>query len=149
MQELTINFFKDDYEKFSNFYPVTIDYEGITYPSVEHAYQAAKTKDKMIRIEISKIPKPGKAKTFARKIKLRSDWEMIKISVMRSLLIQKFSKDEFKELLISTNNSYIEEGNYWHDNFWGNCYCKKCKEKEGKNLLGKLLMKIRSELLYE
>lgn len=37
----------------------------------------------------------------------------------------------------------IVEGNYWHDNYWGNCTCDKCKNIEGQNKLGKILMKIR------
>ena len=34
----------------------------------------------------------------------------------------------------------------WHDNVWGNCECERCKETEGKNLLGKALMEVRSKL---
>ena len=40
------------------------------------------------------------------------------------------------------------EGNYWHDNYWGNCLCPKCKEIEGQNQLGKILMKVRSTLSH-
>jgi hypothetical protein len=65
---------------------------------------------------------------------------------MKKFLMQKFSKHEFKSLLLSTENMFLEEGNYWHDNFWGNCYCKKCKNIIGKNQLGKLLMKVRKIL---
>ena len=65
---------------------------------------------------------------------------------MKKLLKQKFSNTEFRNFLLSTGDLYIEEGNYWHDNFWGNCYCKKCIEIEGINKLGKLVMEIRDEL---
>ncbi len=30
--------------------------------------------------------------------------------------------------------------------FGGNCECERCKETEGKNLLGKALMEVRSKL---
>jgi predicted NAD-dependent protein-ADP-ribosyltransferase YbiA (DUF1768 family) len=35
--------FDGKYEFLSNFAPVTIHFDGHEYPSVEHAYQAAKT----------------------------------------------------------------------------------------------------------
>jgi ribA/ribD-fused uncharacterized protein len=144
--ESSINFFKDNYEKFSNFYPVVIFYEGRNYPSVEHAYVAAKTKDEFFRKTISELPAKdaGKAKKLGRKVKLRANWDLMKYNLMKRFLMQKFSYDEFRSLLLSTGNCYIEEGNYWHDNYWGNCYCKKCEDKEGKNKLGKLLMKVRT-----
>jgi len=145
MQESTIKFFKNDYEKFSNFYPVSIYYGGRNYPSVEHAYVAAKSKDEIFRKMISEIPadQAGLAKAKGRKIKLRPNWDLIKYSVMKRFLMQKYSYHQFKELLLSTNTTYIEEGNYWHDNYWGNCYCKKCKNIKGLNNLGKLLMVVR------
>ena len=38
-----IESFHDEYRFLSNFWPVLIDYEGIVYPTSEHAFQAAKT----------------------------------------------------------------------------------------------------------
>jgi len=144
----SINFFKGEYEAFSNFHPAIICYQGIEYPTVEHAYQASKTKDIKFKKSISQLAadKAGKAKRDGRRIGARKDWEMVKISIMKDLLKKKFSKPEFMNLLISTGNKYIEEGNYWHDNEWGNCHCKKCSSIVGKNLLGKLLMQIRKDL---
>jgi len=141
----SINFFKGEYEKLSNFYPVVIYYERINYPSVEHAYVASKSKDGMFRYKISKIPadQPGIAKAEGRKVKLRPDWDLIKYSIMERFLMQKFSYPEFREFLLLTGDIYLEEGNYWHDNYWGNCYCKRCKNIKGKNKLGKLLMEVR------
>lgn len=141
----SINFFKGEYEKFSNFYPVIIRYEDIEFPSVEHAFVAAKSLDKLFRYRVSKIPadKAWKAKREGRRVKLRPNWNLLRYSYMRIFLVQKFTYPEFRELLLSTGNAYIEEGNYWHDNYWGNCYCKNCKDIEGKNNLGKLIMEIR------
>ena len=39
----------------------------------------------------------------------------------------------------------LEEGNTWHDTFWG----VDAKTGEGQNHLGKILMKIREELKEE
>lgn len=146
MQKFTINSFKDEYEKFSNFYPVVVHYEGRNYPSVEHAYVAAKSKDEFFRKRISEIPKASHAKSEGRKIRLRENWDLMKYSVMKRLLYQKFSYTEFKEILLSTDNADIIEGNYWHDNYWGDCYCLKCTGIEGQNKLGKLLMEIRRNI---
>ena len=146
MQELeVINKFKDDYEKFSNFHPVLVYYKDINFPSVEHAYAAGKSTDPMFWVKIAKIPedKAGKAKRLGRKIKLRKDWDMIKLSHMRQLLIQKFQYPSFKELLLLTKNATLIEGNYWHDNYWGDCYCPDCENIVGQNQLGKMLMKVR------
>ena len=45
MKYEVINEFQGKYRFLSNFYPCDIVYEGIQYPSTEHAYQAAKTLD--------------------------------------------------------------------------------------------------------
>ncbi|MHA1868777.1 MAG: NADAR family protein [Candidatus Heimdallarchaeaceae archaeon] len=145
MQEFTINFFKEKYKKFSNFYPVIICYEDIEYPSVEHAYVASKSLDKMFRYKISQIPadKAGLAKREGRRVILRKNWNLLRNPFMRIFLVQKFTYPEFGDLLLSTGTAYIEEGNYWHDNYWGNCYCNKCKNIKGKNNLGKIIMEVR------
>ena len=141
--------FKDKYEKFSNFYPVCIIYEDMEFYSVEHAFVAAKSTDMIFRRKISllKPDQAGLAKKMGRRCKLRPNWDLMKVSVMRLLIDQKFSINEFKELLLSTGENEIIEGNYWHDNFWGNCYCKKCENIVGQNRLGKLLMEKREKLI--
>ena len=76
---------------------------------------------------------------------LRSDWELIKVSVMRELLVQKFFQSPYQNLLINTGDEYIQEGNRWGDTFWGVCL----KTNTGSNNLGILLMEIRNDLLLE
>ncbi len=49
MQE-KITSFSGKYRWLSNFFPVSICYDGITYPSVEHAFQAAKSLDPQSRV---------------------------------------------------------------------------------------------------
>jgi len=144
-----INSFKSNYEKFSNFYPVVIYYEGRNFPSVEHAFVASKTKDWMFHYKIAMIPvhQAGKAKRLGRRIKIRDDWDMVKIEKMKRFLMQKFSYEELREFILSTGDAKIIEGNYWHDNYWGNCYCTKCASIKGQNQLGKLLMKVRQLVL--
>lgn len=88
---------------------------------------------------------PGEAKKMGNDLELRPDWEEVKLTVMEILVRQKFLYPEYMELLLTTK-SYLEEGNYWHDQFWGNCMCKKHIETPGENHLGKILMQIRHEL---
>lgn len=144
-----ISKFTGNYEGLSNFAdsPLvlydTVLKEYVTYKTVEHYFQAMKTINEDERRRIINAETPGKAKKFGRQCKLRYDWEFIKCNVMRRALEEKFSDSNFEELLMSTGNEELVEGNYWHDNYWGNCNCDKCKDIEGKNNLGKLLMKLR------
>jgi ribA/ribD-fused uncharacterized protein len=124
----------------SNFIECSVDFEGINFPSTEHAYVAAKTLDLELRKEISQVNTAGQVKRLGRALTLRLDWEEIKIDVMHDLLMQKFSKEPFKSLLLSTKDSYLEETNHWGDVVWGVC------NGIGQNNLGKLLMKIRKDL---
>ena len=89
--------------------------------TISPEFVAAKTFDRMKQREISYIPadKAGLAKRAGRKLKLREDWEMVKISIMRRFLMQKFSYNSFKTKLLETGDVLIVEGNYWHDNYWG------------------------------
>ena len=66
---------------------------------------------------------------------------------MNDILRAKFAVPELAEkLLKDTRDRYIEEGNNWHDNYWGNCSCEKCEKIIGKNMLGKILMRIRTDI---
>ena len=131
-----ISEFQGDFRFLSNFWPCVIEFEGIKFSSVEHAYQAAKTLDIKERKRIAKLLTPGKAKRAGQELKIRPDWEEIKLSIMRELLIKKFSHRELMFRLKLTEGELIE-GNNWGDTFWGICRGK------GENHLGKLLMEIR------
>jgi N-glycosidase YbiA len=138
-----ISSFTGDHRFLSNFYPAEVELDGIKYPSVEHAYQAAKTTDKKERKQFHKRPLPtaAESKKLGKNLDLRSDWEGVKLDVMKQLLIQKFAHPDLKEKLLETGDALLVEGNYWGDTFWG-----VDKRKGGQNHLGKLLMKIRDNL---
>lgn len=139
--------FSGKYNFLSNFSDSPIKYEGIVYPTVEHAFQAAKTLNINKRLEIAHASTPGQAKRLGRSVKLRSDWEEIKVDIMRECLRLKFEIPELREALLETGNAELTEGNTWHDNFWGICYCSKCRASaHGKNVLGLLLMEVRDEI---
>lgn len=147
MERPVIKEFREQYRFLSNFWSCEVVLEGDDniYPSVEHAYQASKSCLVDQREKIKKLSSPGKAKIYANRIQLGPYWEDSKVRIMKALLEQKFKNDPLRKLLIDTKNALLIEGNHWHDNFWGSCYCDKCGDK-GKNVLGKLLMEIRNEI---
>ncbi len=140
--------FDGEYAFLSNFYDSPIFYESITYPTNEHFFQAMKTLDIETRKAIAAAPTPGAAKRMGRHVSLRPDWERVKVDVMRTGLMLKFTDAELAEKLLATGDEELVEGNWWHDNTWGNCHCTECSRKGGRNLLGMLLMELRKELQY-
>lgn len=143
-----INRFMGKYKDFSNFEPARVKFENLAYPTVEHAYVAAKSLDRSFRRDVAMMPpnKAGQVKKWGRTIKLRDDWDQIKLHVMEDLIVQKFNmQNDYHrhKLLLETGDQLIVEGNYWHDNFWGNCLCEKCAKIKGENHLGLILMKVR------
>lgn len=133
--------FQGEYRWLSNFAPVNIEYDGITYPSVEHYYQAMKSDKQYIRKKIAGFEHPAQAKKYGGK--LNPDWTfMEKITIMELGLALKFSQEPYKSKLLETENQYIQEGNHWGDTFWG----VDLDTGEGENFLGDLIIKIRSKL---
>lgn len=137
----------------SNFAAVNVVLDGITYPSVEHAYQAAKTKNLNHRAKVAIADRASRAKFLGSKkgmavcgVTLRDDWNQVKYSVMLDLNRQKYSQPEYRDKLLATGTQKLIEGNYWHDNYWGDCVCNKCSNVAGKNQLGLILMTIREEI---
>ena len=118
-------------------------------PTVEHYFQAAKADSIYDYIAIATAKTPGQAKRAGRKAVLRHDWEDVKMNIMREALRKKFSDPELKAKLLATGDQILEEGNTWHDNFWGVCHCVKCQDTMAHNHLGKLLMELRSELMED
>jgi len=62
MNVQSITSFKKEYTFLSNFYPVNVEFDGDCYPSVEHAYQAAKFPRQKRQKFFDKNMKPGEAK---------------------------------------------------------------------------------------
>jgi len=156
MPFMAITSFTGRWRFLSNFYPAKIKYRGIEYPTVEHFYVSQKIKDEQFvnskniplidcQEMISKIKTPSEVKEFGKNLKLRKDWEIVKRSIMEWALTEKFKDPDLKKMLIETGDEELIEGNYWHDVYWGVCNCQNCGER-GENNLGKILMKIRSNI---
>ena len=146
-----IDKFDGRYNFLSNFYSVKIEHQGIKYPTLEHYYVSMKVKnDQQIdgkyitmidcRELIAKMPDPGKVKQFGKIIKVRRDWNDVKLDVMLWGVREKFKQEDLKQMLLDTGEQELVEGNTWNDTYWGIC------RGEGQNNLGKILMKVRTEL---
>lgn len=85
---------------------------------------------------------PAKVKKMSKTIELVPEWESIKITVMFEVLRIKFAIPEMRRMLLATGDSYIQEGNSHHDEFWG----VNLETGVGLNYLGKTLMAIRNEI---
>jgi ribA/ribD-fused uncharacterized protein len=132
--------FEGPYRFLSNFWPVLVEDATYVYPTVEHAYQAAKTTSDAHRVLIRDAPTPGVAKRLARSLSLRPDWKDIRLDVMYDLVQQKFEWPDLRQQLLDTGNAWLIEGNTWNDTFWGVCH------GVGDNHLGLILMRVRREI---
>lgn len=137
-----IHGFFREYRWLSNFHLCEVEYGGIIYPSTENAYQAQKTNDHNLQLEFAELT-PSQSKIRSHQMVIPDDWELTKMGIMNDLLRLKFAIPELRDMLLATDNKHIEETNYWNDSWWGVC------EGVGKNVLGKLIMNIRSELRGE
>jgi hypothetical protein len=131
--------FQGKYRWLSNFWTVKVILEGTEYKSVEHAFQSAKSDDPNWKLYCKNTERAGEIKKLSRSVKLIKDWDTKKILIMKELLVQKFNKEPYKSMLIETGNQEIQEGNLWHDTFWG----IDLRTGNGNNLLGKMIMEIR------
>lgn len=144
---MRINSFNGGYRYLSNFYedaPVLLD--GLHFRNSEAAYQAGKAATLSVRKLFVDLT-PDEARKLGRAIAIREDWLDIRADYMRRVVHAKFTQNPMlAEALIATGVAELEEGNHWHDNFFGNCYCPACRKIPGQNMLGQILMEERGRL---
>lgn len=130
--------FFGEYRWLSNYYSCKVFYKGREFTSSEAAYQSAKQTDPEI-VSFFQTLTGKESKEASRHYSIPPDWDDIKTAIMYEILYDKFTRNsELKEKLIATGDRYLEETNWWGDEYWGVCKGK------GENVLGKILMKIRS-----
>jgi ribA/ribD-fused uncharacterized protein len=139
-----INNFRGPYRWLSNFEYAPFIYQGIEWPTSEHAYQAMKSRDQSDWERVARLPTPKDAKAAGYKLKIRHDWEQIKYQVMYHIVRAKFFQNpNLAEKLLATGFDKLVEGNTWGDTYWGVC------NGRGENNLGKILMKVREDLRWQ
>lgn len=151
-QPLVIDNFRGPYDAFSNFPLQPVVYRGAVYRSKEHAFAAAKTLDPAERARIAAVPTAATAKALGRSVTLRPEWdERVRYEAMQEILANDFDRRRDPrtaeaELLLSTGDALLIEGNTWHDEHWGRCSCAKHASNPGLNHLGRELMALRARL---
>lgn len=135
-----IDSFRGEYNYLSNFYscPIKVDVDGVVrvYQNSEAIFQAYKCPTRAIEfVDLN----ASQAKRLGRQVSLRSDWERVKLQVMRNTCQAKFyqNTDLLEKLLFL--DAVLIEGNTWNDRFWGVC------KGVGQNWLGRILMDIRDK----
>lgn len=135
------------YGAFSNLFRRQIVFEDKIYPTAEHAYQAGKPRRESVREWILSAPTPALVAMAAHGLytwDIVPGWSQIKYERMRTVLRAKFTQhDDLRELLLSTGDvRLVEAGTVVNvvNCTWGEVNGK------GKNMLGVLLMDLRSEL---
>lgn len=149
-----LTFTKPETRWLSNMAYCNVEHEGIIYPSTENMYQAMKynatdmvqntiTRDMVpIRKFISKLS-PSESKAFAKANPMTNPYfKTMQFAIMSLANYKKFSQEPFRSKLLATGDCHLEEGNWWHDRFWG----VDIKTREGENNLGKILMQTRARL---
>lgn len=135
-----IDSFTGEYEFLRNDYPCIVTFGGINFPSVEHAFQAAKTSDYDLIQKISSASVYD-ARKLGRSIQLPSDWDSRKLTIMEALIRQKFmSNSKLRDMLLKTGTKTLRMVNK-RDGFWGIP-----RGGYGENHLGNILMSVRNEL---
>ena len=135
------------YGAFSNLFRRVIVFEGREFPSAEHAYQAGKPRKEAVREWVLSAPSPSLVAMAAHGLytwDIVPNWSEIKFERMRRVLFAKFSQHEdLRRLLVSTGNTRLVESGRVDNQVnrtWGEV------NGRGLNMLGVLLMEVRSEL---
>ena len=130
----------------SNFFWSELNFEGLTYPSVEHAFQAAKLRENQQRNSYCFTDSGlsfGDAKRLGRQVPLRDDWKEIREDVMARCLWAKFQDPQLRAKLLGTGESELVDGHSGSpDLIWG----FHIPSQKGENRLGILLMELRAQL---
>lgn len=139
-------FYEQDFYPLSNFSAFTLRWDGWRFDTSEAAYHWEKFKGTghtAIMDMIRTAPSAHEAFKIAERSKTvrRSDWDEVKVSVMRDIVRSKAAQHEYvRRKLLATGDRELVE-NSWRDDFWG-----WGPNRDGQNILGKLWMEVRSEL---
>lgn len=135
----SIQGFFGEYRWLSNFHLNPVSYEGLLYPSSEHAYQAAKwpfeIRAKCLAMTAFQAMNWGQSAPVEL-----LEWDHLKDRIMFKIILSKFGDQKLKTKLVETGAKFLSELNHWQDNHWGIDF--RTPEK-GLNKLGIIIMKVR------
>jgi ribA/ribD-fused uncharacterized protein len=135
------------YGAFSNLFRRPILFEDTSFATAEHAYQAGKARRPEVRAWLMAAPSPALLAMAAHGLyqwDIAPSWSRVKFDRMRAVLHAKFTQHEdLREVLLSTGSARLVES-ATVDNpvnrLWGEV------NGVGKNMLGVLLMELRTQL---
>lgn len=132
---------------FSNLYRREIEFEGETFATSEHAYQAGKPRKPAVRKWLMDAPSPALLAMAAHGLyywDVAPGWSTSKFDRMRAVLRAKFTQHpDLLELLLGTGEARLVEAatvDSEVNRLWGEV------NGVGRNMLGELLMELRAEL---
>ena len=134
------------YGCFSNFSAHGFDLDGLYWPTSEHYFQAQKFAGTPHAEAVRQARSPKQAAEMGRERTrpLRPDWEAVKDDVMRRAVRRKFETHaDIRAVLLGTGDEELIEATSG-DYYWG------CGTNgTGKNMLGQILMELRTALREE
>jgi ribA/ribD-fused uncharacterized protein len=133
----------DAYGCFSNFSLHGFELGGRYWRTAEHYFQAQKFAgtEHMEHVARARTPKEAAQRGRARSVPLRPDWESVKDEVMRAAVRRKFETHaDIRAVLLGTGDEELVE-NAPGDYYWG-CGA----DGSGRNMLGRILMEVRTAL---
>ena len=128
------------------------EYNGLVYPTVEHAFQAQKVtgtkQEEYQQLFTDPNSEPSDAKKMGGKtyfkehnFKLRNDWDSNKLRLMEDITKEYYiNNPDMLQKLKDTGNKQLIHSGFRIDSYWG------MQKDGGQNHHGKILMKIREEL---
>ena len=135
---------------FSNLYRREVEFEGETYSTSEHAYQAGKARKPEVRTWLMSAPTSALLAMAAHGLyywDIAPGWSRTKFDRMRGVLRAKFTQHyDLCALLLSTGNARLVESatvDNEVNRLWGEV------NGQGRNMLGELLMELRASLRNE
>lgn len=141
MSNKIIDRFDGQYRFLSNFYEAPLLFRGLVFENAEAAFHSQKCPQ---RAKEFQGLNPSQSKRLGRQVEMRPDWDKVRDQVMYEVVSEKFSQNsKIRERLIATGEAMLVEGNTWNDRYWGVC------NGIGQNKLGKILMRVRSELMQK
>lgn len=144
-------FYEQEFYVLSNFAAFNLNYGGMVFQTSEHAYHYLRfagdsTTRILIRDRIRNAPSAHEAFRLAQEYKgwQIPEWNDVKVEVMLDIIRKKAKQHEYvrRKLLETGSREIIEDS--WRDSFWG-----WGPNKDGQNMLGKLWMRVRADLIAE
>ncbi len=137
-------FYTGEWYCFDNFSAFTVEWRSKLWPTVEHAYQAAKFHDEEIAERIRHASLPHLAKKMGNdptiQDKIRPDWQEVKEPIMEEILRAKLAQHEYVQKKLRKSRGILLVEDSPQDVYWG-----RGENWNGQNRLGRTWARLRDE----